>query len=64
MTKPPQRHLTDYKEGDEVVYHPTGAANTSVGVVKRVIIEPEAAGGRQTVKASEDEPRYVQRLHE
>lgn len=58
MTKP-HHPQGEYAEGDEVVYHPTGAANTSVGIIKRVITEPEAVGGRQTVKASEDEPRYV-----
>lgn len=50
-------------EGDRVVYRPTGAANTSIGTIKRIITEPEPVGGRQTVQASEDEPRYVTKEH-
>lgn len=48
-----------FAEGEKVVYHPTGAQSTSVGEIKRIITEPEAVGGRQTVRASEEEPRYV-----
>lgn len=48
-----------FSEGDKVKYNPTGAGNVSVGEIKRIITEPEAVGGRQTVQASEEEPRYV-----
>lgn len=48
-----------FEEGDKVKYHPTGAGNVSEGEIKRIITEPEAVGGRQTVRASEEEPRYV-----
>ena len=48
-----------FSEGDKVRYHPTGAGNVSEGEIKRIIVEPEAVGGRQTVRASEEEPRYV-----
>lgn len=50
-----------FKEGDHVVYHPTGASNTMTGVIEKIIItDPESVGGRQTMKkASEDMPRYV-----
>lgn len=48
-----------FSEGNKVRYHPTGAGNVSEGEIKRIITEPEAVGGRQTVKASEEEPRYV-----
>lgn len=48
-----------FAEGDKIKYHPTGAGNVSVGEIKRIITEPEAVGGRQTVQASEEEPRYV-----
>jgi hypothetical protein len=49
----------EFREGEKVKYHPTGAGNVSEGEIKRIITEPEAVGGRQTVKASEEEPRYV-----
>jgi hypothetical protein len=48
-----------FQKGEKVVYHPTGASNVSVGEIKRIITEPEAVGGRQTVRATEEEPRYV-----
>lgn len=51
--------LDDFKEGDHVVYHPTGASNTTTGTIEKIITDPEPVGGRQTVKASEDMPRYV-----
>lgn len=51
----------EFKEGDRVVYRPVGhAMQTTVGVIKKILTEPEAAGTRGNVaKASEDEPRYV-----
>lgn len=54
-----QQASETFAKGERVVYHPTGASTTSVGEIKRIITEPEAVGGRQTVKASEEEPRYV-----
>lgn len=58
MTK---QKVADFKEGDRVVYHPVGgAAQTSVGTIKRVITHEEEAGVRHTtVHASEQEPRYL-----
>ena len=48
-----------FEEGDTVEYFPVGAAmQTSVGAIKRIITESEQVG-IQTVKASEDAPRYV-----
>lgn len=48
-----------FEEGDRVLYYPVGGAmQTSVGVIKRIILEPEQVGV-QTVKASEEAPRYV-----
>lgn len=54
-----QQHGEEFQEGDTVVYHPTGAQNISEGEIKRIITEPEAVGGRQTVRASEEDPRFV-----
>ncbi|KAI9146038.1 hypothetical protein BKA69DRAFT_1047048 [Paraphysoderma sedebokerense] len=50
-----------YKEGDRVEYRPVeGAQQRTIGVIKRVITEPEEAGTRHTtVKASQDEPRFL-----
>lgn len=59
MTSKPEEHAEEVRKGEHVVYHPTGAGNVSTGTVKRIITEPEPVGGRQTVKASEEEPRYV-----
>lgn len=60
MSKEKEGHGGEaFEEGERVVYHPTGASSTSVGEIKRIITEPEAVGGRQTVQASEEEPRYV-----
>lgn len=59
MTKSPE-----FQEGDRVIYRPVGGAmQTTVGVIKRIITDPEEVGTRHTVvKASEEEPRYVKRL--
>ena len=43
-----------YKEGDRVVYHPTGAGNESVGIIKQILKEPPVSGATE-----EDYPRYV-----
>lgn len=50
-----------YSEGDRVVYRPVGhAMQTTVGVIKKVLTDPEPAGSRGNVaKASEEDPRYV-----
>ena len=51
---------SSFKEGDHVVYFPTGAeSNTSSGVIKKIVHE---RGGPQAVKASEEMPRYVNKL--
>ncbi|KAI9013292.1 hypothetical protein BC832DRAFT_619301 [Gaertneriomyces semiglobifer] len=45
--------------GDRVVYHPVeGSMQTTRGHIEEILIEPDRIGGR-TVKASEDEPRYL-----
>lgn len=44
-----------FKQGDRVVYHPTGAGNESVGVIKDIIKTPPYPN-----LPSEDYPRYVQ----
>lgn len=51
----------EYKEGDRVVYRPVGGAmQTTVGVIKKIITEPEHAGSRgNVVKASDEHPRYL-----
>lgn len=60
MSQRKEEHVGEtFAEGEKVVYHPTGSNVTSVGEIKRIITEPEAVGGRQTVQASEEEPRYV-----
>lgn len=46
-------------QGERVEYYLTGAGNVSEGEVKRTITEPESVGSRQTVRASEDDPRVV-----
>lgn len=43
-----------FKEGDRVVYHPTGAGNESIGIVKQILQEPPVSGASE-----EDYPRYV-----
>lgn len=43
-----------YQEGDRVVYHPTGAGNESIGVIKQILNEPPVSGATE-----EDYPRYV-----
>lgn len=49
----------EFKEGDHVVYFPTGAeTNTTSGVIKKIIHEREQVGS-QVVQASEEMPRYV-----
>ena len=62
MSNKPQEQAGEVQEGERVVYNPTGAGNVSEGIVKRIITEPEAVGGRQTVKATEEEPRYVKSM--
>lgn len=38
-------HEEDFHEGDRVVYRPVGGAmQTTVGVIKKIITEPEHAG--------------------
>lgn len=51
----------DLMIGQKVIYHPVGhAMQTSVGVIKKILKEPEEVGTRHTVvKATQDEPRYV-----
>jgi len=44
-----------FKEGDRVVYHPTGAGNESIGVIKEIVKEPPSPN-----LPNEDYPRYVQ----
>lgn len=54
--------LEDLKEGARVEYHPVGGASgtaTSTGTVKKILTEPEPVGGRQTVNASDEDPRIV-----
>ena len=53
--------ISEFKEGDKVVYHPVGGAQqTSVGVIKKVLTHEEEVGARHaTMHASETEPRYV-----
>lgn len=53
--------IKDLKEGDRVVYRPVGGAmQTTVGVITKIMTEPEPAGTRgNVVRASDDEPRYV-----
>ena len=46
-----------FREGDRVIYHPTGAGNESIGTIKRVLKEPPMAN-----LPSQDYPRYVQSL--
>lgn len=43
-----------FKEGDRVIYHPTGAGNESIGVIKKIVDEPPMSGASE-----EDYPRYV-----
>jgi len=51
-------HLS-LKEGDHVVYFPTGAeTNPTSGVIKKVIHERQQVGS-QVVQASGEMPRYV-----
>lgn len=51
--------MESFKEGDHVVYFPTGAeTNPTSGVIKKIIHEREQVGS-QVVNASEDMPRYV-----
>lgn len=52
---------TGYKEGDRVIYHPVGgAAQTSVGTIKKILTHEEEVGTRHaTMHASEHHPRYV-----
>lgn len=48
-----------FKEGDHVVYFPTGAeTNPTSGVIKKIIHEREQVGS-QIVQATEEMPRYV-----
>ena len=48
-----ERSGETFSEGDHVRHHPTGAENVSEGEIKRIIAEPEAVGGHQSIKASE-----------
>ena len=51
-----------FREGDHVVYFPTGAEiNPTSGVIKKIIHERQQVGS-QVVQASEDMPRYVSEL--
>lgn len=51
-----------FREGDHVVYFPTGAeTNPTSGVIKKIIHERQQVGS-QVVQASEDMPRYVSEL--
>jgi len=53
----------DFKIGDQVVYHPVGGSvQTSVGVIRDILTEPEAVETNDrpvTVKASEEMPRFL-----
>ena len=51
----------EFQEGDRVVYRPVGGAmQTTIGVIRKIITEPEPAGSRvNVVKASDEHPRYV-----
>ncbi len=44
----------EFKPGDRVIYHPTGAGNESVGVIKDILEEPPMSN-----LPYEDYPRYV-----
>lgn len=55
-----QPKSSELKEGDRVVYHPIGgAAQTSVGVIKKVLTHDEVGSKHPTMHASQEEPRYV-----
>jgi len=43
-----------FKEGDRVIYHPTGAGNESVGIIKQIVEEPPMPN-----LPNDDYPRYV-----
>lgn len=43
-----------FKKGDRVVYHPTGAGNESIGIIKEIVKEPPMPN-----LPNEDYPRYV-----
>lgn len=59
MKKDLKSKRMEFKEGDHVVYFPTGAeTNTTSGVIKKIIHEREQVGS-QVVQASEEMPRYV-----
>ncbi|KAG9295072.1 hypothetical protein G9A89_017866 [Geosiphon pyriformis] len=51
----------DLKVGQQVIYHPVGLAmQTTKGVIKEIIVEPEIVGNTQKkVQASEDQPRIL-----
>ncbi|KAL1921666.1 uncharacterized protein VTP21DRAFT_10308 [Calcarisporiella thermophila] len=50
-----------YNKGDRVEYRPVeGGMQTTTGQIVDILTEPDVAGERgQTLKASEQEPRYV-----
>lgn len=49
----------EFKEGDHVLYYPTGAEqNPTSGVIEKCIFERQQVGS-QVVQASEEMPRYV-----
>lgn len=51
----------EFEAGDRVEYYPVGTAiQTSIGIIKRIITEPEQVGV-QTVQASEESPHYVKK---
>lgn len=60
-TKQSSAKVSEFKEGDRVLYHPIGgAAQTSVGIIKKIITHEEEFGTRHaTMHASESEPRYL-----
>lgn len=48
-----------FREGDHVVYFPTGAeTNPTSGVIKKIIHETQQFGS-QVIQASNEMPRYV-----
>ncbi|CAI2161675.1 17499_t:CDS:2 [Funneliformis geosporum] len=57
----PTVNLNDLKVGQKVLYHPVGGSQqTTEGIIKEIMTEPEVAGNRQVqIKASETDPRIL-----
>lgn len=57
----PAETTSTFKEGDRVVYHPVGgAAQTSIGTIKKILTHEEEVGTRHaTMHATQSHPRYV-----